>query len=82
MIALQGGRDYPRSVGEFLAWFGTDEDCRDYLAWLRLAGWLPVRQLRARRWLAAAGRPVGVRRLLAPHVGDRGGRFSTRRGRR
>ena len=35
MITLRGGRDYPRSVGEFLAWFGTDEDCRDYLAWLR-----------------------------------------------
>jgi transposase-like protein len=32
---LRGGRDYPRSVGEFLAWFGTDGDCRDYLAWLR-----------------------------------------------
>jgi transposase-like protein len=32
---LQGGRDYPRSVGEFLAWFCTDADCRDYLAWLR-----------------------------------------------
>ncbi len=32
---LQAGRDYPRSVGEFLAWFGTDADCRDYLAWLR-----------------------------------------------
>lgn len=35
MVALQGGREYPRSVGEFLAWFGTDADCRDYLAWLR-----------------------------------------------
>ncbi len=35
MILLRGGRDYPRSVGEFLAWFATDADCRDYLAWLR-----------------------------------------------
>ncbi|MDQ3526583.1 MAG: IS1595 family transposase [Actinomycetota bacterium] len=35
VITLQAGRDYPRSVGEFLAWFGTDADCRDYLAWLR-----------------------------------------------
>ena len=35
MIALRGGRDYPRSVGEFLAWFATDADCRDFLAWLR-----------------------------------------------
>ena len=35
MGALRGGRDYPQSTGEFLAWFGTDADCRDYLAWLR-----------------------------------------------
>ncbi len=35
MVLPRAGRDYPRSVGEFLAWFGTDADCRDYLAWLR-----------------------------------------------
>jgi len=35
VITLRGGRDYPRSVGEFLAWFATDADCRDYLVWLR-----------------------------------------------
>src|SRR5664280_1148456 len=35
VVALRGGQDYPRSVGEFLSWFGTDADCRDYLAWLR-----------------------------------------------
>lgn len=35
MIPLRGGRDYPRSVGEFLAWFATDAACRDYLEWLR-----------------------------------------------
>ncbi len=29
------GRDYPSSLGEFLAWFGTDADCLDYLEWLR-----------------------------------------------
>ena len=29
------GLYYPRSVGEFLAWFATDEDCLDYLEWLR-----------------------------------------------
>ncbi len=29
------GAHYPRSTGEFQAWFGTDEDCLDYLAWLR-----------------------------------------------
>jgi transposase-like protein len=26
---------YPRSVGEFQAWFRTDADCRDYLEWVR-----------------------------------------------
>ena len=31
----QAGTDYPRSIGEFQAWFGTDDDCFDYLAWLR-----------------------------------------------
>ena len=29
------GRDYPRSLGEFQAWFSTDADCLDYLEWLR-----------------------------------------------
>lgn len=35
MEQLQGGTHYPRSVGEFQAWFRTDEDCLDYLEWLR-----------------------------------------------
>jgi transposase-like protein len=26
---------YPRSTGDFLAWFATDADCLDYLEWLR-----------------------------------------------
>jgi len=38
VILLRAGRDYPRSVGELLAWFATDADCRDYLAWLRWPG--------------------------------------------
>ena len=29
---------YPRSTGEFQAWFGTDADCLDYLEWLRWPG--------------------------------------------
>ncbi len=29
------GEHYPRSMGEFLAWFRSDEDCLDYLEWLR-----------------------------------------------
>jgi transposase-like protein len=31
----RGGKHYPRSVGEFQAWFRTDAACRDYLEWLR-----------------------------------------------
>ena len=30
MMPVAGGR-YPRSTGEFLAWFRTDEDSLDYL---------------------------------------------------
>jgi hypothetical protein len=29
------GVHYPRSVGEFQAWFRTDADCLDYLEWMR-----------------------------------------------
>src|SRR5260370_825740 len=32
---LRGGVHYPRSVGEFQAWFRTDADCLDYLEWVR-----------------------------------------------
>ena len=31
----RAGKHYPRSVGEFQAWFRTDADCLDYLDWLR-----------------------------------------------
>lgn len=31
----RGGVDFPRSAGEFRAWFGTDGACLDYLEWLR-----------------------------------------------
>ena len=31
----RAGVHYPRSVGEFNAWFRTDVDCLDYLEWLR-----------------------------------------------
>jgi transposase-like protein len=33
--APHAGTHYPRSVGEFQAWFRTDADCLDYLEWLR-----------------------------------------------
>ncbi|MDE3077740.1 MAG: IS1595 family transposase [Chloroflexota bacterium] len=31
----RAGTHYPRSLGEFQAWFRTDADCLDYLEWLR-----------------------------------------------
>ena len=31
----RAGAQYPRSLGEFRAWFQTDADCLDYLEWLR-----------------------------------------------
>lgn len=38
MVAPQAGKHYPRSLGEFQAWFPTDADCLDYLEWLRWPG--------------------------------------------
>ena len=35
MESPRAGVHYPRSVGEFQAWFRTDADCLDYLEWLR-----------------------------------------------
>ena len=37
-ISPVAGRHYPRSTGDLLAWFPTDEDCLDYLEWLRWPG--------------------------------------------
>jgi transposase-like protein len=34
-VAPVAGAHYPRSAGEFQAWFRTDADCLDYLEWLR-----------------------------------------------
>jgi hypothetical protein len=34
----RGGLHYPRSTGEFQAWFSTGADCLDYLEWLRWPG--------------------------------------------
>ena len=38
MGQIRAGVHYPRSTGEFQAWFRTDEDCLDYLEWLRWPG--------------------------------------------
>ena len=34
----RAGIHYPKSVGEFQAWFASDADCLDYLEWLRWPG--------------------------------------------
>ena len=38
MTTPVAGAHYPRSTGEFLSWFRTDEDCLDYLDWMRWPG--------------------------------------------
>src|SRR5262249_278799 len=40
MEQLRVGTHYPRSTGEFQAWFRTDADCLDYLDWVRWPGGL------------------------------------------
>lgn len=35
MDSPRAGTHYPKSLGEFQAWFRTDADCLDYLEWLR-----------------------------------------------
>ena len=34
----RAGVHYPRPTGQFGAWFSTDDDCRDFLEWLRWPG--------------------------------------------
>ncbi len=38
MVELRSGVQYPRSWEEFVAWFDHEEDCCDYLDWLRWPG--------------------------------------------
>jgi len=38
MSQIRAWMRYPRSTGEFQAWFRTDADCPDYLEWLRWPG--------------------------------------------
>ncbi len=53
----EAGRHYPRSTGEFQAWFGTDADCLDYLDWLRWpAGFVCPRCGHPGGWPVADGR--------------------------
>ncbi len=51
------GAHYPRSLGEFQAWFSTDADCLDYLEWLRWPeGFMCPECGHARAWELADGR--------------------------
>lgn len=50
------GVHYPKSTGEFLAWFATDEDCMDYLDWLRWSDGFACPRCGAGGWLMADGR--------------------------
>jgi hypothetical protein len=61
---------YPRSTGEFQAWFRTDEDCLDYLE--SLAGRFHLPALRTRHGLAAWRWPLGMRRVQFADLGDGG----------
>jgi transposase-like protein len=57
-MAPVAGVDYPRTYGEFLAWFPDDAACLDYLDWLRwpegfscpFCGGSHAWRLRDRRW--------------------------------
>jgi len=51
---VRRGLHYPRSIGEFQAWFRTDADCLDYLERLRWPHGFEMRQVR-RRWRLADG---------------------------
>lgn len=53
----RAGVQYPRSVGEFQAWFATDADCLDYLEWLRWPhGFVCARCGHAEGWRLGDGR--------------------------
>ena len=53
---LRAGVHYPRSTGEFQAWFATDADCLDYLDWLRWPGGFACPKCGHGGWAVADGR--------------------------
>ena len=50
-----GGEHFPRSVGEFGAWFRSDADCLDYLDWLRWPDGFSCPKCGARGWRMSDG---------------------------
>ena len=66
MAEVRGGLHYPRSIGEFQAWFRTDADCLDYLEWLRWPhGW------ECARCDGVGGWRTGDRRIMCAACGHR-----------
>ncbi len=66
MSSPRPGIDYPRSTGEFQSWFQTDEDCLDYIEWLRWPqGW------RCSSCGGAAGWRLGDSRIMCTSCGSR-----------
>jgi transposase-like protein len=66
------GVHFPRSLGEFQAWFATDADCVDYLEWLRWPdGFVCPRCGEPRGWQMADGtvRCGGCRTRTSPTAG-------------
>jgi hypothetical protein len=57
------GIDYPRSFGEFQAWFQSDADCLDYLGVAALAVRVCLSGMRPHWRMAAGRREVHVRGL-------------------
>ena len=69
MAYPRAGKDYPRSQGEFQAWFRTDADCLDYLSWLRWpAGFVCPTCGEEGGWRLAEADPGD--RLVPDRVGD------------
>lgn len=57
MPAARAGKDFPASYAEFLAWFGQDWQCADYLDWLRWPdGFVCPKCATARGWRGPDGR--------------------------
>jgi transposase-like protein len=48
--------DYPASTGEFLSWFASDEDCLDFLDWLRWPAGFVCPRCGAGGWRLGDGR--------------------------
>ena len=52
----RAGVHYPTSLGDVHSWFGTDDDCLDYLEWLRWPDGFLCPRCAGGGWLTADGR--------------------------